>query len=114
MMAVSHVQRGAKQVPGREICVRPPETYKKVVPARGARRTPAELSAGVLYSSQLTPPRRYDGMAPGFARIQLYYDIISPYSYLAFEALTRYARTGAWNVELELCPVRCAPRRTGK
>lgn len=38
------------------------------------------------------------------ARIQLYYDIISPYSYLAFEALTRYTRTGVWDVELQLCP----------
>ncbi|KZV87041.1 thioredoxin-like protein [Exidia glandulosa HHB12029] len=44
------------------------------------------------------------------AKIQLYYDIISPYSYLAFETLTRYARLGkahkpeGWDVDLELCP----------
>ncbi|KAH7099909.1 thioredoxin-like protein [Auriculariales sp. MPI-PUGE-AT-0066] len=38
------------------------------------------------------------------ARIRLYYDIVSPYSYIAFETLTRYAKAGVWNFDLELCP----------
>jgi len=43
------------------------------------------------------------------AHIQLYYDIVSPYSYIAFETLTRYAKADAWNFDLELCPVRIEP-----
>lgn len=36
-------------------------------------------------------------------RVELYYDIVSPYSYLAFAALNRYERR--WQLDLELLPV---------
>lgn len=35
--------------------------------------------------------------------LELYYDIVSPYSYLAFTALCRYERR--WNLDLELKPI---------
>ncbi|KAG8688439.1 Glutathione S-transferase kappa 1 [Ceratobasidium sp. 394] len=41
-------------------------------------------------------------MVPPRISIKLCYDIVSPYSYLAFEALTRYR--DIWNIDLELCP----------
>ncbi|CEL59641.1 Glutathione S-transferase kappa 1 OS=Mus musculus GN=Gstk1 PE=1 SV=3 [Rhizoctonia solani AG-1 IB] len=41
-------------------------------------------------------------MAPPRISIKLCYDIVSPYSYLAFESLTRYR--DLWNIDLELCP----------
>ncbi|EUC57858.1 DSBA-like thioredoxin domain protein [Rhizoctonia solani AG-3 Rhs1AP] len=41
-------------------------------------------------------------MAPPRISIKFCYDIVSPYSYLAFESLTRYREL--WNIDLELCP----------
>ncbi|KAJ1308744.1 hypothetical protein OPQ81_004435 [Rhizoctonia solani] len=41
-------------------------------------------------------------MVPPRITIKLCYDIVSPYSYLAFETLTRYREL--WNIDLELCP----------
>ncbi|KAH7343700.1 putative glutathione s-transferase kappa 1 [Rhizoctonia solani] len=41
-------------------------------------------------------------MVPPRITIKLCYDIVSPYSYLAFESLTRYREL--WNIDLELCP----------
>lgn len=42
-------------------------------------------------------------MAPPRISIKLYYDVVSPFSYLAFEILTRYREL--WNMDLELCPI---------
>ncbi|CUA70111.1 Glutathione S-transferase kappa 1 [Rhizoctonia solani] len=41
-------------------------------------------------------------MVPPRISIKLCYDIVSPYSYLAFETLTQYREL--WNIDLELCP----------
>ncbi|KAG8681725.1 hypothetical protein FRC09_017292, partial [Ceratobasidium sp. 395] len=41
-------------------------------------------------------------MVPPRISIKLCYDIVSPFSYLAFEVLTRYR--DIWNIDLELCP----------
>ncbi|CAE6397482.1 unnamed protein product [Rhizoctonia solani] len=41
-------------------------------------------------------------MVPPRISVKLCYDIVSPYSYLAFESLTRYR--DLWNIDLELCP----------
>ncbi|CAE7190607.1 unnamed protein product [Rhizoctonia solani] len=41
-------------------------------------------------------------MVPPRISVKLCYDIVSPYSYLAFESLTRYREL--WNIDLQLCP----------
>ncbi|KAF8607996.1 putative glutathione s-transferase kappa 1 [Ceratobasidium sp. AG-I] len=41
-------------------------------------------------------------MVPPRVSIKLCYDIVSPFSYLAFETLVRYREI--WNIDLELCP----------
>ncbi|QRV72441.1 DSBA-like thioredoxin domain protein [Ceratobasidium sp. AG-Ba] len=41
-------------------------------------------------------------MAPPRISIKLCYDVVSPFSYLAFEILVRYR--DIWNIDLELCP----------
>jgi glutathione S-transferase kappa 1 len=35
-------------------------------------------------------------------KVHFYYDVVSPYSWLAFEVFMRFEKT--WNVELDLCP----------
>jgi len=35
-------------------------------------------------------------------RVQLFYDVLSPYSWVGFELLIRYSKR--WSIQLELCP----------
>lgn len=51
--------------------------------------------ASIPFSEQIT-------MASKRLLVELYYDVISPFSYLCFEALCRYRRL--WNMELALKP----------
>ncbi|XP_046551187.1 glutathione S-transferase kappa 1-like [Haliotis rubra] len=37
-------------------------------------------------------------------RVELFYDVVSPYSWFAFEVLCRYRASGAWNINLQLRP----------
>nr|ARR97149.1 gluthathione S-transferase kappa [Haliotis discus discus] len=37
-------------------------------------------------------------------RVELFYDVVSPYSWFAFEVLCRYRASGSWNINLQLRP----------
>lgn len=56
------------------------------------------LCSPALVSSPASSARSSSGL-----RIEFFYDIMSPYSFFAFEVLSRYQRL--WNVTLELRPI---------
>lgn len=46
--------------------------------------------------------RGLSNMASSKLKIQLFYDVVSPFSWVAFEVLCQYRKP--WNMELEFCP----------
>jgi 2-aminoadipate transaminase len=67
-----------------------------------ARQSSAALTEGVRRLGAAL--RQYNAATHALStRVQLFFDVISPYSWIAFEILTRYR--DIWSIDLELVPV---------